>query len=213
MKASLAAAIAAAFTFILAEPASAYSLVAKPRGPGLEQREASQAANLAHVRYVCRRGRGAHRRFACAWKPILVRELAETRFAQAVKVVASIGDYAVAVRFVERYFGPQPFLWACPHSEGGFGVWVWNGRYPINRYPATAGGGGRPHGSSGAGGWLQFIHSTFESVIDDAVAHARAKGMPVPASVRDWRSPVGQALAGIEMLRDGRAGEWSGSSC
>ncbi len=126
-------------------------------------------------------------------------------------------DYASAVRLVERFYGPQPFLWACPRSEGGFGLWTWNGPgrgYTIDRYPAGRDGSGIPPGSSGAGGWLQFIHSTFESVSDAAIADARARGMIFDRElVDDWRSPLGQALAGLEMLRAGRAGEWTGSTC
>lgn len=145
-----------------------------------------------------------------AWTLRRWRSRAEACEAARERERASLGrlnDYATAVRHVERYFGRQPFLWSCPKSEGGFGAWKWNGGVTLAE-SAT-----RPRGSSGAGGWLQFLRSTFDSVIDDAIRHARERGMPVPASAASWYSPLGQALAGVEMLRDGRAGEWSGSTC
>ena len=105
------------------------------------------------------------------------------------------GSYLGAVSYVERFFGPQAFLRACPNGEGGFGRWVSN------------------TGGSGAGGWLQFMSGTFYGIIDSAIANARAAGMRVPASARSWYSPLGQALAGRQMLADGRRGEWTGANC
>lgn len=168
----------------------------------LERRRAVASRSSAAVREL------RFHRAAAGWQASRLDRVRLLRAAASAE-----RDYSMAVRYVERAFGPQPFLWACPGSEGSFGVWVWNGGFPITRYPATIDGGGRPAGSSGAGGWLQFMHSTFESVIDDGIAVARARGLLVPSSARDWRSPLGQALAGLEMLRDGRRGEWSGSSC
>lgn len=127
------------------------------------------------------------------------RELAKTR--AAIERLWNPRDYASAVRLVERFYGPQPFLWSCPKSEGGFGPWVPN-----------------RHGS-GAGGWLQFMEGTFWSVMRPAGPHpgaierARAKGMKVPEAARSWYSPLGQALAGVEMLIRGRRGEWEGGTC
>lgn len=98
-----------------------------------------------------------------------------------------------------RYFGADVAAWerSCsqPSSEGGYGRWVPNGR------------------GSGAGGWLQFMQGTFDGIIDEAIAAARSRGMVVPVSARSWYSPLGQALAGAEMLADGRRGEWSGWGC
>jgi hypothetical protein len=45
----------------------------------LENREASQEENLAHARYVCRRGANQHKRWACQARGWIARELAETR--------------------------------------------------------------------------------------------------------------------------------------
>jgi hypothetical protein len=104
-----------------------------------------------------------------------------------------------AVALVGRYFGADVAAWerSCsqPTSEGGWGRWVPNSQ------------------GSGAGGWLQFMSGTFWSVIDKGIARARARGMYVPASARSWYSPLGQAIAGAQMLADGRRGEWSGSGC
>lgn len=207
MKASLAAAIAAAFTLSIA-PAAGAHLVAKPKSSTLEHRLEAQTANVAAARGFIR---WAQARRLSVRSPLALRlELRWARGAvgrggwlleERAKTVAAIErrdvprDYGSAVRLVERYFGPQPFLWACPRSEGGFGSWVPN------------------RNGSGAGGWLQFMSGTFYSVIDDAIAKARARGMNVPSSARSWYSPLGQALAGVEMLADGRRGEWSGSTC
>ncbi len=104
-----------------------------------------------------------------------------------------------AVAVVARYFGPRVAAWelSCSRqgSEGGWGAWVLN----------TQG--------SGAGGWLQFMQGTFDGVIGKAIAAARSLGLAVPASARSWYSTLGQALAGAEMLREGRRDEWSGWGC
>lgn len=105
-----------------------------------------------------------------------------------------------AVDVVSSSFGSSVAGWerSCsqPGSEGGWGRWV----------PNT--------GGSGAGGWLQFMSGTFYGVIDRAIASARSSGLPVvPPRVRSWYSPLGQALAGAQMLADGRRGEWTGWGC
>lgn len=103
-----------------------------------------------------------------------------------------------ATQLVDRlYPGSWHGAWArhCASSEGGHGHWVPN------------------RGGSGAGGWLQFMSGTFWSVIDSAIRRARAHGVRVPAFARSWYSPLGQALAGSEMLYHGRRGEWSGRTC
>lgn len=108
-------------------------------------------------------------------------------------------DWLDAVRLVGRYFGAGVAAWerSCSRigSEGGWGRWVSN----------TQG--------SGAGGWLQFMPGTFNSVIGRAIGSARRRGMYVPSSARSWHSPLGQALAGVQMLADGRRNEWTGSGC
>jgi hypothetical protein len=106
-------------------------------------------------------------------------------------------SWLAAVDVVGRYFGADVAAWerACSSSEGGWGGWV----------PNT--------GGSGAGGWLQFLSGTFYGVIDRAIASGRGRGMVVPSSARSWYSPLGQALAGAQMLADGRRGEWYGWRC
>lgn len=108
-------------------------------------------------------------------------------------------SWPAAVWYVGRFFGPERrrWLWSCslPRSEGGHGRWVPNS-----------------HGS-GAGGWLQFMPGTFFGVIDAAIGEGRRRGMRVPVSARSWYSPLGQALAGMEMLAQGRRGEWQGYGC
>lgn len=105
-------------------------------------------------------------------------------------------SFFLATRIVDRLW-PGVGSWAhsCASSEGGHGAWVPNRK------------------GSGAGGWMQFKSQTFWSVIDGALARARALGVRVPAFARSWYSPLGQAFAAAEMIFDGRRGEWAGSTC
>lgn len=129
--------------------------------------------------------------------PRLVRARARLRAVRATG--QALESWPAAVDLVGRFYGPslQAWLWSCsqPHSEGGHGRWV----------PNTQG--------SGAGGWLQFMSGTFYGVIDAAIADARGRGMLVPRAARSWYSPLGQALAGVQMLAAGRRGEWQGYGC
>ncbi len=103
-----------------------------------------------------------------------------------------------STRLVDRlYPGLYHGSWAdrCASSEGGHGPWVPN------------------RGGSGAGGWLQFMSGTFYGVIDEAIWRARSRGVRIPSYARSWYSPLGQAIAGSEMLFRGRRGEWSGYTC
>lgn len=125
-----------------------------------------------------------------------------------------------AVQLVDRHLGHGAWLRSCSQhgSEGGWGRWFWNGGTPIDDRARRVllvhrARPGRPAGSSGAGGWLQFLDSTFDSVIVDAVVHARQAGLDVPPLARSWLHPLGQAVAGVEMVRDGRVGEWAGWGC
>lgn len=119
------------------------------------------------------------------------------------RLLATTSTYLGAVSYVEKYFGPQPFLRECPKSEGGLGAWVYIGHADHAVYgPSTT-----------PGGWLQFMGGTFYGIIDRAIAEARARGMVVPATARSWFSPLGQALAGRTMIERGRRGEWTGGTC
>lgn len=204
---AILAALAAVSSLVLAGPASAH-LIAKPKSSSLDARLTAQTANVVHARGFIR---WAESRRLSARAPLSIRR--ELRWARAAvgrggwlleevaKTETAIQrrdvprDYASAVRLVERFYGAQPFLWACPRSEGGFGPWVPNRQ------------------GSGAGGWLQFMAGTFYGIIDEAITDARSRGMLVPSSARSWYSPLGQALAGRQMIENGRRGEWSGSTC
>lgn len=107
-------------------------------------------------------------------------------------------NWLSAVRWAQ---GPFPdtsgWLLSCSQtgSEGGWGRWV----------PNTQG--------SGAGGWLQFMASTFYAWVDEALAAARARGYRIPSGTRSWFSPLGQALTGAYMYLRGQRGQWEGFGC
>ena len=66
---------------------------------------------------------------------------------------------------------------------------------------------------SGAGGWLQFMESTFWRMFTAGKADAEARGFIVPESAASWYSRIGQAIAGAWGVSNGRRGEWSGAGC
>lgn len=79
-------------------------LVAKPQASTLKAREASQKENLAHARYVCRRGSAENRRWHCVWTRILVKELAETR----TRLTPPAPQSPSAIRaLICQVFGPE----------------------------------------------------------------------------------------------------------
>lgn len=130
-----------------------------------------------------------------AWKAEQARvcRLVPGRYARAER------SFFWSTRFVDRLW-PGQYLgaWAstCASSEGGHGGFVMN------------------HQGSGAGGWLQFLSSTFYGIIGSAIAEAHAAGAThLPASASSWYSPLGQALAGAAMIHHNRRGEWDGASC
>lgn len=69
------------------------------------------------------------------------------------------------------------------------------------------------HQGSGAGGWLQFMESTFWRMYEAAKADLEARGFVVPPESASWSSRIGQAMAGAWGLTHGRRGEWSGGGC
>jgi hypothetical protein len=115
-------------------------------------------------------------------------------------------DWATAVRIVQRVWpGTADWMLSCSRGEGGYGGWVWNG--PGHGIP-YAGSLTPPPGSSGAGGWMQFMRGTFTGTFSRALAEARQRhwhlpalrGLPpvpwgTPAIVRAWLSPLAQAFA------------------
>jgi hypothetical protein len=66
---------------------------------------------------------------------------------------------------------------------------------------------------SGAGGWLQFMESTFWRMFTAGKADAEARGYIVPREAASWYSRIGQAIAGAWGVSNGRRVEWSGSGC
>jgi hypothetical protein len=120
-------------------------LVERPKAPGLEARQVSQQANLAHARFVCNRGANANRRWHCVWVPILERELARTRYAIHVRQRRAQAQAAHNV--------PEPWL-SLARCESGFGG-------PPRWHIATP-----PHY-----GGLQFTLSTWRAVGGSGYPH------------------------------------------
>lgn len=114
-------------------------------------------------------------------------------------------DWQTAVRIVQAVWpGTSSWLLRCSSGEGGHGGWVWNGEAPY------AGSLTPPPGSSGAGGWMQFMRGTFTGSYGNALAEARRLHLKVPvlkwsalprvpagtsAIVHAWLSPLAQAFA------------------
>lgn len=151
---------------------------------------------------------------------MLVVSLARATVERPTQLQLKRMTWLQAVAIVDHHLGSGAWLRSCSRtgSEGGWGRWFWNGGTPLDdrarlRLLQLRGRPARPAGSSGVGGWLQFAPGTFDSVIRDAVRHARQHGLAVPPFARSWLHPLGQAVAGVEMLRDGRRHEWAGWAC
>lgn len=106
-----------------------------------------------------------------------------------------------AIREAQKaYPGTEWWLRSCSSTEGaGRGL-------SINWFQMN-------HEGSGAGGWLQFMESTFRRMWSSAEADVRARGFRLKGNLARWSSRTGQALAGAWGLLNGRRGEWSGSGC
>jgi hypothetical protein len=131
------------------------------------------------------------------------------------------------VAYADRVFpGSGSWLRDVSGSEGGGGLWTWNGHGNViseatrARYRELERHYGvdyllrfRPAGAaSDVGGWLQFMPGTFYGYVDDAFGAARARGFRVLPEWRSWLSPAGQALTGGYMRWSGRSGgHWSAS--
>lgn len=89
-------------------------------------------------------------------------------------------DWLTAVNIVQRTWpGTRTWLRDTSSGEGGWGPFVMN------------------YQGSGAGGWLQYMPSTFYSHLRSALNDARSRGLPIiPTSAMNWHSPLGQAFAG-----------------
>lgn len=98
-------------------------------------------------------------------------------------------DWQTSVRLVQRiYPGTSSWLLYISHREGGHGGFVMN------------------HQGSGAGGWMQFMSSTYYAYNDAAFADARSRGFIVPSSANSWTHPLGQAITAGYMRFTGRDG-------
>jgi hypothetical protein len=104
--------------------------------------------------------------------------------------------WQAAVEHVQRAY-PDTAAWllSCSASEGSHGLWVPNRQ------------------GSGAGGWLQFMESTFWRMWAAAREDVLARGFTVEGRMASWYSRTGQALAGAWGVTHGRRHEWSGSGC
>lgn len=99
------------------------------------------------------------------------------------------GDWRTAVKLAQRaYPGTEDWLLFISHREGGYGGFVMN------------------HQGSGAGGWMQFMSSTFYAYVDDARANFHSRGFVVSPDVWSWTNPMGQALTAGYMRYTGRDG-------
>lgn len=117
-------------------------------------------------------------------------------FLKDFQVRPSGNAWLSAVSEAQRpYPNTDGWLLACSSQEGGHGRWVPNSQ------------------GSGAGGWLQFMSSTFWRMFSAARADVTSRGYKVPASAASWYSPLGQALAGGWAATHGATHEWSGASC
>lgn len=118
-------------------------------------------------------------------------------------------NWWLATEYANTVFpGTRPWLISCSGSEGAHTVWVWNGGTPLSQSPT------RPSGSSGAGGWMQFMRGTFYAYVGDAFGAARSRGYLVMRTWANWYSPAGQAITGGYMRWSGRDGNhWVGSGC
>ena len=105
------------------------------------------------------------------------------------RTLPETNDWRTSVRLSQRiYPGTESWLLYISDREGGWGPFVMN------------------HQGSGAGGWLQFMASTFYAYVDDARRDVERRGFVVPASVWRWNHPLGQALTGAYMRFTGRDG-------
>ena len=91
--------------------------------------------------------------------------------------IPSTNDWLSAVAYVQRvYPGTSEWLKYISHREGGWGGFVMN------------------HQGSGAGGWMQFMASTYYAYDDRAFADVARRGFIVNPAADAWTNPLGQAI-------------------
>jgi hypothetical protein len=99
------------------------------------------------------------------------------RTLQKQRTIPTTNDWQTAVALVQRvYPGTSGWLLYISDREGGHGGFVMN------------------HQGSGAGGWMQFMSSTYYAHNDDAYADLRRRGFVVDSSTNSWTHPMGQAI-------------------
>lgn len=107
------------------------------------------------------------------------------------RTIPTTGDWRTAVMLVQRiYPGTASWLLSCSSGEGGHGGFVMN------------------HQGSGAGGWMQFLSSTFYAHYRQAFADARARGFVIDRVHESWYDPMGQALTAAYMRSHGMSSHW-----
>lgn len=138
------------------------------------------------------------------WR-IMGHVVTNLRDLQSARRLSSTNDWQTAVKTVQKVFpGSEWWLLSCSASEGGHGIWVWNGGAPWYSHS---------HGS-GAGGWMQYMEGTFWGDFNAALADVRGRGYLVPSSASSYYSALGQALAGGWAYSHNRpSGKWTGSGC
>lgn len=120
----------------------------------LKQIEASQIRNLAHAKYVCKRGGGANKRWSCAAVKWLGRELSETEralhpVAVAVPVATAISSGYASLcgsSCVSCESGHDPNAWSPDHRYWGwyqfdYGTWKAHGGVPSHWGSASTSAG------------------------------------------------------------------------
>lgn len=110
-------------------------------------------------------------------------------YAIKVRTIPATNDWMTAVGLVQRiYPGTAGWLTYISNREGGHGRFVMN------------------HQGSGAGGWMQFMSSTYYAYSAAAFADARARGYIIDGNWNVWYSPLGQAITAGYMRYTGRDG-------
>lgn len=100
-------------------------LVVKPKGETLKHRLESQKENLAHAKYVCNKGGGKHKAWACKATAWLEREYLETKNAIAPPVPRGTPQQIICMVFKSQC---QQAL-RVARCEGNFNPYAQNGQY------------------------------------------------------------------------------------
>lgn len=102
-----------------------------------------------------------------------------------------------SVNYADHVFpGTKGWLLRCSSGEGRHGPWIWNGGRTLASNPY------RPSGSSGVGGWMQFMESTYYGFSDQAFASAKRRGFNIPPQYNHWYSAIGQAITAAYVRHD-----------